>query len=180
MITIICGSNRLNSNSLKVAKIVQAKFKEHQVESRIIDLAEIPQMALDAKFYGKTSTDLKKYEDKLLTSDGVITITPEYNGSYPGILKYFLDLIDFPTAFKHKPVAFIGVSAGQFGALTPVAHLQTVFGYCESHIFGQKVYFPRVHKLLSDDGSEITDQFVSDLLQSMLINFVSFVNKLKT
>jgi NAD(P)H-dependent FMN reductase len=104
-------------------------------------------------------------------------IVPEYNGSYPGILKYFIDHMKFPDSFESRPVCFVGLG-GIFGGLRPVEHLQQVFGYRNSYIFPQRVFLINVHKIFVNN--EITDPLVKDLVAQQTSTFVKFVGALKT
>ena len=54
-------------------------------------------------------------------------VAPEYNGSIPGALKYFIDLLPFPEAFEDRPVAFVGIASGRVGRFAyGIEHLQHV------------------------------------------------------
>ena len=55
-------------------------------------------------------------QQRVLDAAGLHIITPEYNGSFPGVLKYFIDMLKFPESFVEKPVAFTGEAAGLWGA----------------------------------------------------------------
>jgi len=57
---------------------------------------------------------------EVLMAAGLHVVLPEYNGSYPGVLKYFIDMLKFPESFENKPAAFVGVANGQWGALRAV------------------------------------------------------------
>jgi NAD(P)H-dependent FMN reductase len=89
----------------------------------------------------------------VLDAAGLHLVTPEYNGSFPGVLKYFIDMLKFPESFERKPVAFVGVSAGVWGALRPVEQLQMVFGYRNAHVYPERVFIPQVTAKLAADGT---------------------------
>ena len=114
----------------------------------------------------------------MLQASGLIVVTPEYNGSMPGVLKYFIDLLEFPESFEHRPVCFVGLAAGMWGALRPVEQLQAIFGYRNAHIFPERVFLPRVGSLLDASG-RFKDAELVERLRAQQQGFVEFVRKLK-
>ena len=61
-------------------------------------------------------------------------------------------MLPFPESFERRPVCFIGLSAGIWGALRPVEQLQAIFGYRNALIFPERVFMPGIGKLLDDSG----------------------------
>lgn len=173
---IISGTDRVGSNTLKIAKIVQKIYRACGEETEILDLCEVKESLFTGPHYGTPQPDiLKIYTEKILASDGLIVVSPEYNGSMPGVLKYFIDHLKFPEAFEYRPVCFIGLG-GMFGGLRPVEHLQQVFGYRNAYIFPERVFLMNVWKILKDD--EMTDQMMKDLLVKQANGFIRFCKAL--
>ena len=115
----------------------------------------------------------------MLQASGFTVVTPEYNGSVPGVLKYFIDMLKFPESFEHKPVCFTGLAAGMWGALRPVEQLQAIFGYRNAHIFPVRVFMPQIHNLLDHSG-KIKDAELLARLRSQAEGFAKFAEHLKT
>ncbi|UXR63542.1 NAD(P)H-dependent oxidoreductase [Bdellovibrio bacteriovorus] len=174
---IIAGTDRPDSNTLKVSKIIQAIYKDLNEDVEIIDLREIKQHLHDDVQYGKPSEALKPYLEKVLASEGLIVVCPEYNGSMPGILKYFIDHLKFPESFEYRPVCFVGLGA-MFGALRPVEHLQGVFGYRNAFIFPERVFMMNVFKIINAEG-QLTDELMKSLLVKQAQGFQKFAQALK-
>jgi NAD(P)H-dependent FMN reductase len=105
-------------------------------------------------------------------------VTPEYNGSVPGVLKYFIDMLQFPESFEQRPVCFTGLAAGIWGALRPVEQLQAIFGYRNAYIFPGRVFLPQINSLLDESG-KLKDAELLDRLHKQAEGFVDFVEKLK-
>ena len=116
--------------------------------------------------------------DTVLAAQGLVLVTPEYNGGMPGVLKYFIDMLKFPESFEAKPVCLIGLSAGMWGALRPVEQLQQIFGYRNAYLYPQRVFLPGIHGLLNEAG-EFTDAELAGRLEAQAKGFVEFVGKLK-
>lgn len=173
---IIVGTDREDSNSLKVALIIKNIYRENHEEVELIDLREVKQVLSTGPHYGKTQPDeLLKYLNKVLCSDGLIVVAPEYNGSMPGILKYFIDHLKFPEAFESRPVCFVGLG-GMFGGLRPVEHLQQIFGYRNAFIYPNRVFMINVWEKIK--GQEIQDPKILDLLVKQVLGFQKFTKAL--
>lgn len=175
---IISGTDRPGSNTLKVSKFIQGIYKDLGETVEIMDLQELKKHLHDDLLYGTPSEGIKPYLQKVLSSDGLIVVTPEYNGSMPGILKYFIDHMKFPDSFEYRPVCFVGLG-GMFGALRPVEHLQGVFGYRNAFIFPERVFLMNVHKNLDAEG-QITDAMAKSLLVKQAQGFQKFSEALSS
>lgn len=173
---IISGTDRLGSNSLKVAKYIQNIYKQLDEAVEIIDLQEIKGLLAAQSVYSAPTAELKVYLDKVTQSDGLIVVCPEYNGSMPGILKYFIDHLKFPEAFEYRPVCFVGLGF-MFGGLRPVEHLQGVFGYRNAFIFPERVFITQPPSRISESG-DITDEMVKKLLETQAKGFQKFCTAL--
>jgi chromate reductase, NAD(P)H dehydrogenase (quinone) len=178
MITIITGTNRPGSNTRKVAAHVEATYKSLGVKTQLVDLAELPPEIFAPTAYAEKPAAFKIFTDAILAADGLVIVTPEYNGSVPGVLKYFIDMLPFPESFEHRPVCFVGLAAGIWGALRPVEQLQAIFGYRNAYIFPERVFMPGIGKLLDDAGNFTNPEMVKRL-EKQAAGFVGFVEQLR-
>lgn len=175
---IIAGTNRPGSKTLELAKVVKAIYDKIGEKTEIIDLQKVPMTIVDGSQYGKNQPDLlREYIQKVDQAEGLVFIVPEYNGSYPGVLKYFIDHWSYPVSFEYRPVAFVGLG-GRFGALRPVEHLQQVFGYRNAFVFPQRVFLSNVTQTLKD--GVIHDPMVKQLLDQQATDFCRFIKALKS
>jgi len=177
MISLLIGTNRPDSNTARVARHVAELYAALGEPLNLIDLGQFPADAFAPGSYASKPPAVAAAADALLQSRGLIVVTPEYNGSFPGALKYFIDLLPFPAAFERRPVAFIGVAAGEWGALRPVEQLQAVFGYRNAHIYPERVFIPGVYNVLGKDG-RISDDALLARLQKQAAGFVRFIQSL--
>ena len=180
MIEIISGTNRKDSNTLKVAKILEAKYKSLSVPCQILDLCEVPLELFHPDSYAEKPKNFIPFQKRIVESKGLHVVTPEYNGSFSGMLKYFIDHLPFPDSFEHRPVAFTGVAAGIWGGIRAVEQLQGIFGYRNAFILPERTFLSTVHKKLSTDGTKITDDFVNGLMDDQVKKFVNFSRLLKS
>jgi chromate reductase, NAD(P)H dehydrogenase (quinone) len=174
MITIISGTNRPDSNSIAIAKYYEALLKKKGVECHIMDLSQLPVDFPFSALYenaGK-NTAFNIFKDIINTSEKFVFIVPEYNGSFPGILKTFIDGLDFPKSFRNKKCALVGISTGVMGGSLALSHLTDIFNYLGMHVLASKPRLPRIQNLLRD--GEIKDKIISELLELQADAFIEF------
>ena len=125
-ITIVCGTNREGALSRMLATEAAECYRELGHDVDLLDMAELPADVLAQTAYKEKTPAIQALVDRFLASEGVVFVIPEYNGSYPGVLKLFIDMLPFPEGLDARPCAFIGLAAGQFKALRSVEHFQQV------------------------------------------------------
>jgi NAD(P)H-dependent FMN reductase len=169
MIRIISGTNRPNSSTRRVAGMVEALYQERKQSALVVDLQTLPLDCFSPPAYAEKPEEFSPFVYSILECTGLVIVTPEYNGSMPGVLKYFIDLLPFPAALDRKPVCFVGVADGQWGGLRAVEHLQQICLYRQAHIHPARVLIPGIGKALrkgilpaeySERLVEQTDQFI--------------------
>ncbi len=178
MIVIISGTNRPGSNTRKVTTHIEGSYKKLGVRTQTLDLAELPPEIFSPKSYAEKPAGFKKFTDVILAADGLVVVTPEYNGGMPGILKYFIDMLPFPESFEQRPVCFVGLAKGMWGALRPVEQLQAIFGYRNALVFPERVFMPGIDKLLDASGQFANPDFPVRL-DKQAEHYVDFVEKLR-
>ncbi len=178
MLTIISGTNRPGSNTRKVAQQVTELYATHGEKLDVVDLAFLPPEIFNPLSYSQKPAAFQPFADKIVKSEGLIVVVPEYNGSFPGVLKYFIDMLPFPESFENKPVCFVGIAAGMWGALRPVEQLQSIWGYRNGYIFPQRVFISKVHTVLGPDG-KLTDPALVDMLSKQAKGFIQFARSVK-
>ncbi len=137
---IISGTNRQQAVSLQVAKVYQQEFKALGVEAEIIDLRQLPADYLFSGLYenaGKSETTID-FRKKMKEASKFVFVIAEYNGSFPGVLKAFIDGLEFPDSFTNKKCALAGLSAGEQGAVLAMSHLTDILNYCGAHVLAKK------------------------------------------
>ena len=178
MIHLLVGTNRSGSRSAQVADFIKPFYEQQGVEVKIMDIANVGLEELRNDSYGDNKpAKVAGAVEELLKSEGIVVICPEYNGSMPGALKYFIDHWKYPDSFEHRPVAFIGLG-GMFGGLRPVEHLQQVFGYRNAFIYPDRVFLTNIFGILKE--GKITNEVASDLLLKQAQGFCRFINALKS
>lgn len=178
MISMIIGTNRPGSNTRKVAAHVEEIYKNLGVPLPIIDLARLPQEIFAPTSYAEKPACFRPFADAILKSSGLVVVTPEYNGSIPGVLKYFIDMLKFPESFEKRPVCFVGLAAGIWGALRPVEQLQQIFGYRNAYLYPDRVFMHQINSILDANG-RLTRPDLLERLKAQAEGFITFVSHLK-
>lgn len=176
MITLLVGTNRPGSNTRLVARQIEGLYGELNQPVRVLDLAQLPPEIFAPTAYAEKPASFTPFADAVLTSSGLHVVTPEYNGSMPGVLKYFVDMLKFPESFERRPVCFTGIAAGQWGALRAVEQLQQIFGYRNAHIYPERVFIHGIGQQLGA-GGQLKDEELVGRLRKQAEGFAEFTRR---
>lgn len=173
MITVISGTNRPNNQSIKLARLCQQLFEEMNESCQILDLQSLPTDFLYSASYGKTHPVFEKIvETHIKPCQKFVFIIPEYNGSFPGVLKSFVDCVS-PEFWHHKRATLIGLSAGRAGNLRGLDHFTGVLHYLQVEVFSKKQKLSQFHTLLNNE-QEVGDEIALESVKSQLKRFLEF------
>lgn len=173
-IIIVCGTNRIDSVSYLVSQIYQEILTQMKVETDLIDLSELPHDFAFSALYensGKNKS-FNHFREIMAEHKKFVFVVPEYNGSFPGVLKTFIDGLKFPDSFKDKKCALVGVSSGVQGAGLALSHLTDIFHYCGMHVLAQKPKLAHIEEHLEEDA--IINELYMTLLQDQARKIVNF------
>jgi NAD(P)H-dependent FMN reductase len=176
MIVLISGTNRPGSTTLKVARQAEAALKAAGAEVFFIDLQDLPAACASGAAYKAKPPELAPWQEAVLKADGILSVIPEYNGSFPGIYKLFIDMLKFPESLVDVPAAFIGIASGEWGGLRPVEQAQMVFQYRHAHLFGRRVFLKNTRDVLEADG-RIKDPALAGRFDEFLKGFLEYCRK---
>ena len=174
MTTIICSTNRKDSVTKVVAGIYQENLKELGVEAEVIDLRELPEDFLVSALYensGKNES-FNPVRETMMSSEKFVFIIPEYNGSFPGVLKLFIDGLKFPDTFTNKKCALVGVSSGIQGGVLAMSHMTDILNYCGTHVLSFKPKLSGISSKLED--GKITDERYNQYLKRQASELKNF------
>lgn len=124
-IAIISASVRDGRNSHRVALFFRKFIEERKLATtEIIDLLryDFPLFHERLQYLDAPSREILDFVDRFRAADGIIIVTPEYNGGYPASLKNVIDLLT--NEWKRKPVAISTSSDGNFGGMQVITSLQ--------------------------------------------------------
>jgi chromate reductase, NAD(P)H dehydrogenase (quinone) len=116
-------------------------------------LGELP--LYDEDLEGDVPASVRRLREEWADADAILFSTPEYNGSVPGGLKNAIDWASRPKlegVLRNKPVAVVGASTGQFGALWAQQDLKRILGIAGARVVGTEIPVARAHERFGDDG----------------------------
>ncbi len=168
MYTIVSGTNRHGSNTLKVAKEYQRLLKERGIEANILSLEGLNLLTRDAAF--------EKMENEIiLPTQKFLFLVPEYNGSYPGVLKMLFDTGSSHSIWWYKKALLTGVSTGRAGNVRGMEHFAGVLNYLRITVYPNLLPLSVVDKLMDGKGN-FTDENTIKAIGQQLDQFIEWFN----
>ena len=152
-IAIISASVRLGRKSHRVALWFRRYLEQNNLaEADIIDLAEyrFPLFDERLKLQQDPLPEATEMAARIRSADGVIIVTPEYNGGYPASLKNVIDLLT--DEWRRKPVAISTVSDGPFGGTQVITSLQFTLWKMGALTVHAMFPVPKVDTAFSEEG----------------------------
>jgi NAD(P)H-dependent FMN reductase len=123
----------------------------------ITELVDLHEYHLPFADGGDDATpDMVRLRAQVKQADGIILGTPEYHGSFSGVLKNALDLMGFDE-FEGKMVGLVGVSGGAMGAFDAMNSLRNIGRALHAWVIPEQVAVPSARKVFDKTG-KITDQ----------------------
>ncbi|TXK44486.1 NAD(P)H-dependent oxidoreductase [Pontibacter qinzhouensis] len=174
MITIISGTNRPESTTSAIVKLYASLLEQRGVTYQVLDLAELPADFISSALYHNTgkNEEFNRLSQLLGFSEKFVFIVPEYNNSFPGVLKAFIDGLDYPNTFNNKKAAMVGLSSGMQGSGMAMSHLTDIFNYLGMHVLALKPKLAFVNK--NFDGNTLTNKLYLDLIEQQIDIFLKF------
>lgn len=150
MITVIVGTNRPESNSFKIGKLYMEELKSQGVDAQMLQLEDLAPDFIHQEMYGRRTAE---FEQIIATYIRPITkfvfVIPEYNGSFPGVLKAFIDCVP-PGEFHGKKAGLIGLSSGAAGAARAMDQFTSILNYIKVNVLYAKPKLSGIDTLLQD------------------------------
>ena len=153
-IIILSASVRTGRKSDRVATYFFNYIKSNKIgEVELVDLNELnfPIFKERLRFLKDPSKQLQDFAFTIKNADGIVLITPEYNGGYPASLKNAIDVLY--DEWHRKPIAIATVSEGAFGGTQVITSLQ--FTLWKIHAWTVPIMFPvpTVEKAFDENGN---------------------------
>jgi NAD(P)H-dependent FMN reductase len=174
MITIIVGTNRPDSRARRIANLYADLLEELQAEHQILDLVELPADVSVSALYQNTGRhdEFNRLADQAAAADKLVFVVPEYNCSFPGVLKTFIDGLPYQGGIRSKKAALVGLGTGAQGGLLALSHLTDVLMYLNTTVVPARVRLPFIDQHLTPEG-QLTNDFYQQLLRDQATQLVA-------
>ncbi len=139
-ITIVSATNHKNSLTAQLADYYAELLRQKGCDNQVLKLTDLPADFTSSALYENSGKhpDFNRLRAIIETTQKYVFIIPEYNGSFPGVFKAFIDGLQFPDTFKGKKCAMVSVSKGPQGGLFAMSHLTDIFHYLKMHVYPLK------------------------------------------
>lgn len=182
-ILIISASVRIGRNSHRVALFFKKFIEDNRMATaEIADLNEYKFPIFDERLWlqKNPSPQVLEFAERVKKADGVIIVTPEYNGGYPASLKNVVDLLY--NEWHHKPIAISTVSNGAFGGSQVITSLQFSLWKIRALTVTAQFPVPNGDKAFAEDGTPANPEFENKRATGFineLLWFIKAVEKMK-
>lgn len=181
-IGVLVGSLREGSFTRMVAKTM-AELLPEGYEAEFLEFGDLPHFDQDYEINNEEPEAYAAFREKVKAMDAFLLATPEYNRSFPGVLKNALDVGSRPygqNAFDGKPAAIVSVSPGNLSAFGANHHLRQVLTFLNMPVLQQpEAYVGNVMNLYDEQGNlvnEDTRQFFQSFIDAF-VNLIDAVEK---
>ncbi len=169
----VAGSIRRDSHNRAVLRAAQRLVPAGVVIDLFEGIGELPFFSEDEEG-DRTPAEVLEFRERIDAADAFLVVTPEYNGSLPGVLKNALDWSSRPfgsTAIVGKPALVIGASTSPFGATWAQEHARMALQLSGARPYDGGYGVGKVADLRDDDG-EISHLETEVALSTLLGEFV--------
>lgn len=166
MITLISGTNREDSNTLRIAQHYYEVFRKAGADIHLLSLKDLP-----VHF---RSPELIAVENELLIpANKFVFVIPEYNGSFPGVLKSMIDHSDIKKAWWNKKALLVGLASGRGGNARGLDQFANILNYLKVHVHYNKLLISKVHEQL-DAEHKLFQTATLEQINYQIEDFLSF------
>lgn len=176
-VAVLLGSLSENSINKTLAKAIE-KLVEGRLRFDYLDIAALP-------FYNNDLWDnppaaVTGLKHRVEAADAVLIVMPEFNRSFPGIIKNALDWGSRPyghSSWSGKPLAVTGASPGGIGTAAGQSQLRSVLPVLGFVVMGQPEVYFQFQPGLIDEHFEVTDDQSRAFLAGFVDSFVSWIDQ---
>jgi NAD(P)H-dependent FMN reductase len=141
-----------------VSRIYQSLLAKFNIEAELLDFCELPKTIAFSETFGQRTESYSRLIEKYVSNHRkFIFVVPEYNGSFPGILKTFLDSMH-PREWNDKDACLVGIADGRAGNLRGMEHLTGILNYLKMHVYHDKLPISVINKMFDANGNFTEEQ----------------------
>ncbi len=149
-VAAVLGTARPGNYTSKALALVVDEFRKH--EDVALDLIDPGRMNLPLPGADPDSPETERLKQTVSRATGLVFATPEYHGSFSSVAKLIIENLGFPSVLATKPVALLGVAAGQIGAIKSLEQLRSVLSHVGAIVLPGPVSVAGVQGVFDGDG----------------------------
>lgn len=156
-IAVIIGTNRPNSLSHQIGEYYVRLLASLGQDAFLMPLTDLPtDFAFSALYQNSGKSEgFNAFQKKIDAVQKMVFVIPEYNGSFPGVLKTFLDGLRYPDSLREKKAALVGVSAGVLGNAVGLGHFNDILSYAGCNVLGLRAKLGLANKHFINGAFEL-------------------------
>ena len=178
-ILVIAATNRPGALSKIVAEYYVSILEKEGTQARLLSLDRLAPDFIEKALYANKGKDpaFNALAQEVEQAQKMVFVVPQYNGSFPGVLKTFIDGLtvgaaDKGATFRHKKCALVGVSKGYQGNILGLSHLTDILTYLGMHVLPTKPYLSSIAPA-SLEALQAHPQYLTRL-QEQALHFIQF------
>jgi NAD(P)H-dependent FMN reductase len=131
-------------------------------------------LSLEDKHIWEKGEEMSRIQQEhLIPADKFVFIMPEYNGSFPGILKAMIDNSDIKNCWWYKKVMLVGVADGRGGNLRGIEHMTNILHYMRMNVMYNKLPLSRINEEMDAEGN-ILQAATAGAIEQQIDEFIKY------
>jgi len=173
-IALVQGSVRPGNYTAKALALVADELSANR--SIQVDIIDPTGVVLPMPGSGTDSPEAERFAETIRNAVGVVLATPEYHGSYSSVIKLVIENLGFPSGLAGKPVALLGVAAGQIGAIKALEHLRSVCSHIGSIVLPGPVSVAAVQEVF-DEAGKCLDASTEKRIRGLATHLIDYIEE---
>ena len=158
---VLVGGISRDSLNKKFFESIQS-LKPQGFDFDTFDISRLPFFSQDLE--NDPPDSVTEFKEKIRDAEALLIITPEYNRSFPGVLKNAIDWGSRPygqNLWDKKPAALMGATISTIGTFGAQHHLRQVFAYLNVYVMGQPEFYFNAKNAFDDEGNLTNEKTIS-------------------
>jgi chromate reductase len=176
-VAVLLGSLSENSINKTLAKAIE-KLAQGRLHFDYLDIAALPFYNND--LWNNPPAAVTELKRRVEAADAVLIVTPEFNRSFPGLIKNALDWGSRPygqSSWIGKPLALAGASVGAIGTAAVQSQLRSVLPVLGFVVMGQPEVYFQFQPGLIDEHFEVTDDQSRAFLAGFVDSYLAWIER---
>lgn len=185
-ILVFSGSARTQSHNKKLAMVAAGMARDADADATFVDLRDYPMPIYDGDLEDAQGlpNNVKLFKHLMISSQGMLIASPEYNSAISPLLKNALDWASRSEedgekpliAFRGKTAALLSTSPGALGGLRGLAMLRSILGNLGMLVIPQQKAIPHGHNAF-DSNDELVDEAIRQSVQNVVTSLIDITRR---